>query len=107
MLLLADSVEAAARSLRSPTRQNLKRVITEIFNAHLQDGQLDDCGFSLKDLRVIANSFLITLDAIYHPRPKYPGFDFEKKIEKKEENKKNNGRNNKQTEEKLGPPDKA
>lgn len=107
LLLLADSVEAAARSLRSPTRQNLKRVITEIFNAHLQDGQLDDCGFSLKDLRVIANSFLITLDAIYHPRPKYPGFDFEKKVEKKEENKKNNGRNNKQTEEKPGPPEKA
>ncbi|MCX8161128.1 MAG: HDIG domain-containing protein [Candidatus Saccharicenans sp.] len=107
LLLLADSVEAAARSLRSPTRQNLKRVITEIFNAHLQDGQLDDCGFSLKDLRVIANSFLITLDAIYHPRPKYPGFDFEKKIEKKEETKKNNGRNNKQVEEKPGPAEKS
>ncbi|MBC7349775.1 MAG: HDIG domain-containing protein [Candidatus Aminicenantes bacterium] len=100
LLLLADSVEAAARSLNSPTRQNLKRVITEIFNSHLQDGQLDDCGFSLRDLRVIANSFLTTLDAIYHPRPKYPGFDFEKKIEKKEENKKNNGRNNKQAEDK-------
>lgn len=102
LLLLADSVEAAARSLSSPTRQNLKRVITEVFNAHLQDGQLDDSGFSLKDLRIIANSFLTTLDAIYHPRPKYPGFDFEKKIEKKEENKKNNGRNNKQAEEKPG-----
>ncbi len=103
LLLLADSVEAAARSLNNPTRQNLKRVITEIFNNHIQDGQLDDCGFTLKDLRVIANSFLITLDAIYHPRPKYPGFDFEKQAEKKEEGKKKNGRNNKQTEEKPGP----
>lgn len=100
LILLADSVEAAARSLKSPTRENLKKVITEIFNAHLQDGQLDDCGFSLKDLRIIANSFLTTLYAIYHPRPTYPGFEFEKKIEKKEENKRENGRNYQQTEEK-------
>jgi len=105
LIMLADSVQAAARSLKSPTRENLKRVITEIFNTHLQDGQLDECGFSLKDLRVIANSYLITLYAIYHPRPTYPGFDFEKKAdksEKKEEVKKNNGHNNKQAEEKTG-----
>lgn len=100
LILLADSVEAAARSLKAATKENLKRVIIEIFNTHLQDGQLDDCGFSLRDLRVIANSFLTTLYAIYHPRPKYPGFDFEKKFEKKEESKKNNGGNNKQAEEK-------
>jgi hypothetical protein len=112
LVLLADSVEAAARSLKSPTRENLKRMITEIFNVHLQDGQLDDCGFSLKDLRIIANSFLTTLDAIYHPRPQYPGFDFEKRTEKKEEfrkneeTKKNNGRNNKPAEEKSNLPDK-
>jgi hypothetical protein len=112
ILLLADSVEAAARSLKSPTRENFKRMITEIFNVHLQDGQLDDCGFSLKDLRIIANSFLSTLDAIYHPRPKYPGFDFEKENDKKEEirkneeTKKNNACNNKPPEEKSNPPDK-
>jgi hypothetical protein len=100
LVLLADSVEAAARSLKSATRENLKRVITEIFNTHLQDGQLDDCGFPLKDLRIIANSFLTTLHAIYHPRLTYPGFDFEKRIEKKEEGRKNNGRHNQQTEEK-------
>jgi putative nucleotidyltransferase with HDIG domain len=107
LILLADSVEAAARSLKSPTKQNLKRVIIEIFNAHLQDGQLDDCGFSLKDLRIIANSFLATLYAIYHPRPSYPGFDFEKKEEKKEGNKKSNGHNHQSTEEKPNSPKKA
>jgi uncharacterized domain HDIG len=102
LIMLADSVEAATRSLKSPTRENLKRVITEIFNTHLQDGQLDDCGFSLKELRIIANSFLSTLYAIYHPRPTYPGFEFEKKTEKKEEDKKNNGNNKKPIEEKSG-----
>jgi len=106
LLLLADSVEAAARSLKSATRVNLKRVITEIFNAHLQDGQLDDCDFSLKDLRIVANSFLSTLYAIYHPRPSYPGFEFEKKSERKEEERKNNGRNNQQTQKKPDSPEK-
>lgn len=105
LILLADSVEAAARSLKNVSREKLKRLITEIFNNHLQDGQLDDCGFSLKELRVIANSFLSTLDAIYHPRPSYPGFNFEKTPEKENEEdiRKTNGSNSKQTEEKPGP----
>lgn len=103
LILLADSVEAAARSLKNVSREKLKRLITEIFNNHLQDGQLDDCGFSLKELRAVANSFLTTLDAIYHPRPTYPGFDFEKGPENKEGGKKNNGGDSKQTEEKSGP----
>jgi len=102
LIMLADSVEAAARSLKNVSREKLKRLITEIFNNLLQDGQLDDCGFSLKELRVVANSFLATLDAIYHPRPTYPGFDFEKTPERKEGVKKNNGSNHKQTEEKPG-----
>ncbi|MBC7363173.1 MAG: HDIG domain-containing protein [Candidatus Aminicenantes bacterium] len=99
LIMLADSVEAAARSLKSVTREKLKRLITEIFNSLLQDGQLDECGFSLKELRSVANSFLSTLDAIYHPRPAYPGFDFEKGLEHKEGVKKNNGGNYKQAEE--------
>jgi membrane-associated HD superfamily phosphohydrolase len=77
--MLADSVEAASRSLRSPTKDNLKRVITDIFNTYLQDGQLDDCDFSLRDLRAVASSFLTILFAIYHPRVEYPGFEFEAK----------------------------
>ncbi|MFB0566188.1 MAG: HD family phosphohydrolase [Candidatus Aminicenantaceae bacterium] len=92
LILLADSVEAASRSLSSPSRENLKRVIKNIFENYLQDGQLDDCDFSLKELRTIASSFLSTLYTIYHPRPEYPGFDFElkKNIEKKQ---KSNDRN--------------
>lgn len=79
LVMLADSVEAASRSLKSPSKTNLKRVITDIFNNYVQDGQLDDCNFSLKELRAIASSFLTTLDTIYHHRVAYPGFDFEKK----------------------------
>ena len=79
LVMLADSVEAASRSLKSPTKDNLKRVITDIINAYLQDGQLDDCDFSLRELRDVASAFLTILFAIYHPRVEYPGFAFEAK----------------------------
>jgi putative nucleotidyltransferase with HDIG domain len=57
LVMLADSAEAASRSLRAPTKDSLRRLITEIFNSYLQDGQLDDCDFSLRDLRAAAASF--------------------------------------------------
>ncbi|MEW5902614.1 MAG: HD family phosphohydrolase, partial [Acidobacteriota bacterium] len=93
LIMLADSVEAASRSLKSPSRENLKRVIIEIFENYLQDGQLDECDFSLRELRAIATSFHTTLYAIFHPRVEYPGFDFEmKKTKKPAGPKKNNDR---------------
>lgn len=95
LILLADSVEAASRTLKSPTRVTLKRLIKEIFENYLQDGQLDDCDFSLKELRTIATSFLATLFTMYHPRVDYPGFEFEiKKPKKNEKKQKSNDRNN-------------
>jgi len=77
LVLLADSVEAASRSLKSPTRDSLKKVITEIFSSYLEDGQLDECDFSIRELRAVAAAFLTILYAIYHPRVHYPGFEFE------------------------------
>lgn len=98
LILLADSIEAASRSLKSPTKTNLKRVISDLFNNYVQDGQLDDCDFSFKELRVIADSFLSTLYSIYHHRSEYPGFDFEKKNTNKNKKEKfPNDRNLKQT----------
>ena len=76
LVMLADSIEAASRSLKAPTKDNLKRVITDIINGTLQDGQLDACDFSLRELRSVAAAFLTILFAIYHPRVEYPGFGF-------------------------------
>ena len=77
LVMLADAIEAASRSLKAPTKDNLKRVITDIINGTLQDGQLDACDFSLRELRTVAAAFLTVLFAIYHPRVEYPGFNFE------------------------------
>jgi len=98
LIMLADSVEAASRSLKSTTKANLKRVITDIFNNYIQDGQMDDSDFSLKELKSIANSFFTTLYTIYHHRLEYPGFDFESKMKlKPEKTIKSNDRNHKST----------
>jgi putative nucleotidyltransferase with HDIG domain len=85
LVMLADSVEAASKSLKTPREDNLKRVIREIFDNYLQDGQLDDCNFSLKELRIVAASFLATLQTIYQPRVDYPGFQFDDRPRKKPE----------------------
>ncbi len=83
LIMLADSVEAASRSLKEPTNANLKKVVNDILNNYMQDGQLDDSNFSIKELRAIAESFYSTLHTIYHHRVEYPGFDFENKKKKK------------------------
>lgn len=77
LIMLADSVEAASRSLKAPSKDSLKKVITEIVSSYIEDGQLDECDFSIRELRAAAAAFLTILYAIYHPRVHYPGFEFE------------------------------
>jgi hypothetical protein len=105
LIMLADSIEAASKSLRSPTETHFKRVIAALFDGHIQDGQLDDCHFSLKELKTIAASFLETLDSVFHPRVEYPGYNFEDKQKPKREDKNNpnnHGRNPEHPDETQG-----
>jgi len=105
LVMLADSIEAASRSLKSPTKDNLKRVIADIINSTLQDDQLDGCDFSIRELRSVAASFLTILFAIYHPRVEYPGFGFNGRKPKKTApaRKKNHDRNHQPPEKTPGP----
>jgi hypothetical protein len=104
LIMLADSVEAASRSLKSPSLASLKKMINDIFNSYIEDGQLDDSDFSLKELKLIAESFLSSLFTIYHPRVEYPGFDFEmKEARKSEKSQKANDRNNQPAEQTSNP----
>jgi len=103
LVMLADAIEAASRSLKAPTKDNLKRVITDIINATLQDGQLDAADFSLRELRTVAAAFLTVLYAIYHPRVEYPGFSFEGRPKNHTPKKKTNNNHDHHPE----PPDKT
>jgi len=105
LVMLADAIEAASRSLKFPTKDNLKRVIADIINSTLQDDQLDGCDFSIRELRSVAASFLTILFAIYHPRVEYPGFGFNGRKPKKAvpARKKDNDRDHQPPEKTPGP----
>lgn len=69
---LADSVEAASRTLLNPTPANLEELVRRIINNKFIDGQLDECDLTLKDLNMIATTFTKVLTGVYHTRVQYP-----------------------------------
>jgi putative nucleotidyltransferase with HDIG domain len=70
--MLADSVEAATRTIEDPTPAKMETQINEIIRARFLDGELDECDLTLKDLIKIKQSFLNSLMGIHHHRIKYP-----------------------------------
>ncbi len=76
VLMLADGVEAASRTLADPSRQKIRVLLRTLFDDCLQDGQLDETGLTLGELRRVEEAFLRVLTNIYHQRIDYPGFEF-------------------------------
>lgn len=72
IVLLADSVEAACRSLDEPTPERISDIVHKIINNKFIDGQLDSCDITLSDLEKIASTFIHILGAFYHSRVDYP-----------------------------------
>jgi len=72
IVMLADSVEAAVRSLSKPTPGRIEGLVRKIVKERLQDGQFDECNLTLKDLDAVADAFVRVLSGIYHPRIEYP-----------------------------------
>jgi cyclic-di-AMP phosphodiesterase PgpH len=75
IMMLADSCEAAARSLAHPDPQSINAIVIKIFDAVITDGQLDECDLTLRELTTIRASIVSALTAIYHARIDYPGFN--------------------------------
>ena len=72
LVLLADAVEAASRTVTEPTAARIQGMVQKITNKIFTDGQLDECELTLKDLHEIAKSFIQILTAIFHQRIDYP-----------------------------------
>jgi hypothetical protein len=72
IVLLADAVEAACRSLLEPTHERIKELVRKIINNKFIDGQLDECDLTLRDIEMISSVFSRILSAIYHSRVRYP-----------------------------------
>lgn len=72
LVLLADHVEAASRTLTDSTPSRIQGMVQKIINNIFIDGQLDECELTLKNLHEIAKSFNRVLAGIYHQRIDYP-----------------------------------
>jgi hypothetical protein len=74
-MMLADSCEAAARSLARPDPENIRAIVLKIVDAVISDGQLDECDLTLQEITTIREATISALTAIYHARIDYPGFN--------------------------------
>lgn len=72
VVMLADSVEASVRSIPEPTNGKIEEMVNNIIKNRLNEGQLDNCDLTLKDIDKIRKSFLKVLSGIYHKRIEYP-----------------------------------
>jgi cyclic-di-AMP phosphodiesterase PgpH len=75
IIALADSIESASRSLRKPTPAKIRGMIDDIVKSRIDDGQLDDCALTLRELSRVKESFSNTLRSMLHSRIDYPKDD--------------------------------
>lgn len=83
IIMLADSVEAASRSLRKVTPQAIDELVDKIFSSRIEDRQLDDTPLTFRELSRIKESFAFTLLNMLHARVEYPDASAAKKAKKK------------------------
>ncbi len=76
VLMLADGVEAASRTLTEPTELKIRTLVKKIVSDCLDDGQLDESDLTLADIKKVSRSFVRVLTNIFHQRIDYPGYDF-------------------------------
>lgn len=72
IVMLADTIEAAVRSMKDPTPKAIDQFIERLIRGKLEDGQLSDCPLSLHDIDAICDAFSGILKGVYHERIEYP-----------------------------------
>lgn len=72
IVMLADSVEAAVRSLQEPTHEHISEMVDKIINGKMAEGQLEASELTFKDLGTIKSAFMVVLAGIFHERIEYP-----------------------------------
>lgn len=82
VIMLADSVEAAVRSINAPSNEKIEEMVKGIIKSRVDENQLDNCDLTLKDLEKIKNAFIKVLISIYHKRIEYPVDKYQANIDK-------------------------
>lgn len=93
ILMILDSIEAASRTIEIPTRENLERLIENIVNNKMAQGELNDSGLTLKDIEIIKRISFQKIIVSLHERIKYPELPEENEKDSKNA-KPNNEKNN-------------
>ncbi len=75
VVMLADSIEAAVRTIKEPNQEKIREMMGNIVRDKLSDGQLDECDLTLKDLTLIQDAFMQVLTGVIHERIEYPKMD--------------------------------
>jgi len=75
IVMLADSCEAAVRSLCEPTRDEVAEMVRKIIQGKMDEGQLKMCPLTLGEIHQIERSFLVTLTGLMHERIRYPALE--------------------------------
>lgn len=75
IICLADTIESASRSLKKPTPAKIRALVEDLVRSKINDGQLDDCPLTLRELALLKDSFAGTLRSMLHSRIDYPKDD--------------------------------
>lgn len=81
VVMLADTVEAAARAMQDPTPEKMRELIHNLIRGKIEDGQLDNCALTFADISLIESSFVTVLSGAFHERIEYPTIEIPKKHE--------------------------
>ena len=84
ILMLADQVEAAARTLQDPGPSQIRSMNRRLIQATIQDRQFDECDITMQDLDKILRAFERVITGMHHHRIEYPGFDFNQGLEEEQ-----------------------
>jgi putative nucleotidyltransferase with HDIG domain len=84
IVMLADVVEAASRTIKEPTPEKIRAMVHMMIDNLIKDGQFSDCKLTIGNIEVITASFLSVLSAQFHHRIQYQGLDFDKEPKKEE-----------------------
>lgn len=85
ILMMADTVEAAVRSIQEPNHEKISQMIRKLIRGKMEDGQLDECPLTFRDIGRITFAFETVLQGVFHERIEYPDLN---KIKNKNKNKK-------------------
>ena len=75
IVMMADSTEAAVRSIQNPTRDTIEEMIKKVIAGKLEAGQFSECDINFKDINIIEKAFISTFMGIFHERIEYPDMD--------------------------------